>query len=177
MLVDEINRGNISRILGELLFVLEYRDKQVRLAYSKPDEAPFSVPPNVVVLGTMNTTDRSLTQIDYARAMAFMALDKDEKELLGVARLAADPNYDAGEYAIIVRSDIKGSGIGWLLMRQLIRYAEREGLQELTGDVLEHNTRMLDMCRALGFEITTDPEDVSIRKVRLKLPSQLRDAA
>ncbi|MEZ5876078.1 MAG: GNAT family N-acetyltransferase [Hyphomicrobiales bacterium] len=117
------------------------------------------------------------TQIDYARAMAFMALDKDEKELLGVARLAADPNYDDGEYAIIVRSDIKGSGIGWLLMRQLIRYAEREGLQELTGDVLEHNTRMLDMCRALGFEITTDPEDMSIRKVRLKLPSQLRDAA
>ncbi len=79
------------------------------------------------------------TQIDYARAMAFVALDKDQKELLGVARLAADPDYITGEYAIIVRSDLKGTGIGWALMRHLIRYAEKEGLRELTGDVLASN--------------------------------------
>lgn len=71
VLIDEINRGNISRILGELLLVLEYREKQVRLAYSPPDATPFSVPENVVVLGTMNTTDRSLTQIDYALRRRF----------------------------------------------------------------------------------------------------------
>jgi len=117
------------------------------------------------------------TQIDYARAMAFVALNKDETELYGVARLAADPDYSKGEYAIIVRSDLKGTGIGWLLMRHLIRYAEHEGLQELAGDVLERNTRMLDMCRALGFEISADPEDVSLRKVRLKLPAPIQDAA
>ena len=117
------------------------------------------------------------TQIDYARAMAFVALNKDETELYGVARLAADPDYSKGEYAIIVRSDLKGTGIGWLLMRHLIRYAEREGLQELAGDVLERNTRMLDMCRALGFEISADPEDLSLRKVRLKLPAPIQDAA
>jgi acetyltransferase len=64
------------------------------------------------------------TQIDYARAMAFIALDETEKELLGVARLAADPDYIQGEYAVIVRSDLKGSGIGWALMSQLIAYAE-----------------------------------------------------
>jgi len=62
-------------------------------------------------------------------------------------------------------------------MRHLIHYAEREGLKDLSGDVLEHNTRMLDMCRQLGFEITADPEDVSIRKVRLKLPAPIQDAA
>jgi len=117
------------------------------------------------------------TQIDYARAIAFVALNKDETELYGVARLAADPDYLSGEYAIIVRSDLKGAGIGWILMRHLIHYAEREGLKELSGDVLEHNTRMLDMCRQLGFEITADPEDVSIRKVRLKLPAPIQDAA
>ncbi|HUW73453.1 MAG TPA: GNAT family N-acetyltransferase [Methyloceanibacter sp.] len=117
------------------------------------------------------------TQIDYARAMAFVALNKDETELYGVARLSADPDYLSGEYAIIVRSDLKGTGIGWILMRHLIHYAEREGLKELSGDVLEHNTRMLDMCRQLGFEITADPEDVSIRKVRLKLPAPIQDAA
>jgi acetyltransferase len=117
------------------------------------------------------------TQIDYARAMAFVAVDKDETELYGVARLVADPDYTTGEYAIIVRSDLKGTGLGWTLMRTLIRYAEREGLQALTGEVLEHNTRMLEMCRELGFEISSDPEDLSLRKVRLKLPAVIRDAA
>jgi acetyltransferase len=110
------------------------------------------------------------TQIDYARAMAFVALDKEQKELVGVARLAADPDYIKAEYAIIVRSDLKGTGIGWELMRHLIRYAEKEGLRELVGDVLATNQRMLDMCRALGFVISPDPEDLSIRTVRLKLP-------
>jgi acetyltransferase len=116
------------------------------------------------------------TQIDYARAMAFVALDKEQKELLGVARLAADPDYITGEYAIIVRSDLKGSGIGWALMRHLIAYAEKEGLRQLVGDVLAGNQRMLDMCTALGFEVSADPEDPSVRKVRLKLPAGLKDA-
>ena len=106
--------------------------------------------------------------------MAFVALDKEQKELLGVARLAADPDYVKGEYAVIVRSDLKGTGIGWALMRHLIRYAEKEGLRELTGDVLAGNRRMLEMCRALGFEIAVDAEDASIRKVRLKLPTGLQ---
>jgi acetyltransferase len=117
------------------------------------------------------------TQIDYARSMAFIALDKNQKELLGVARLAADPDYVKGEYAIMVRSDFKGTGIGWALMRHLIAYAEKEGLGELLGDVLANNERMLDMCRALGFEIAADPDDSSIRKVRLKLPANLNEAA
>jgi acetyltransferase len=113
------------------------------------------------------------TQIDYARAMAFVALDKEQKELLGVARLAADPDYVTGEYAIIVRSDLKGAGIGWTLMRHLIAYAQKEGLRELVGDVLAANQRMLEMCRALGFKIETDAADASLRKVRLKLPARL----
>jgi acetyltransferase len=117
------------------------------------------------------------TQIDYARAMAFVALDKAQKELLGISRLAADPDYTHGEYAIIVRSDLKGSGIGWALMQHLIRYAEKEGLRELVGDVLAGNERMLEMCRALGFETAADAEDASIRKVRLKLPAGLAEAA
>jgi acetyltransferase len=117
------------------------------------------------------------TQIDYARAMAFVALDKEQKELLGIARLAADPDYVTGEYAIIVRSDLKGSGIGWVLMSHLIAYSEKEGLRQLVGDVLASNSRMLDMCRALGFKISADPEDLSIRKVKLQLPARLQAAS
>src|SRR6185295_5275916 len=100
------------------------------------------------------------TQIDYARAMAFIALNKEQTELLGVARLAADPDYVRGEYAILVRSDLKGTGIGWALMCHLIRYAETEGLRELVGGVLASNQPMLEMCRGLGFHISHDPEDL-----------------
>jgi 5-methylcytosine-specific restriction protein B len=63
VIIDEINRGNISRIFGELLMLLEYRDLEVELPYQK-DGSLFSIPPNVFLIGTMNTTDRSLAQID-----------------------------------------------------------------------------------------------------------------
>ena len=116
------------------------------------------------------------TQIDYARAMAFVALNKEQNELLGVTHLVADPDYVKGEYAIMVRSDLKGTGIGWILMRHLITYAENEGLRELNGDVLQGNQRILEMCRTLGFAISPDPGDLSILKVRLTLPSRLRAA-
>ena len=110
------------------------------------------------------------TQIDYARSMAFVAISEDQSELLGVARLAADPDYISAEYAVIVRSDLKGRGLGWTLMHHLIRYAESEGLRDLHGYVLAANERMLKMCRELGFDIAADPEDLSVRKVQLRLP-------
>jgi acetyltransferase len=115
-------------------------------------------------------TNARFTQIDYARAMAFIAMSEDQSELLGVARLAADPDYISADYAVIVRSDLKGRGLGWALMHHLIRYAESEGLRDLHGDVLAANERMLKMCRDLGFDIAADPEDLTLRKVRLKLP-------
>lgn len=71
ILIDEINRGNISRIFGELLFLLEYRDEEVSLPYSRPGDPMFSIPERVYLLGTMNTTDRSLAQIDYALRRRF----------------------------------------------------------------------------------------------------------
>ena len=71
--------------------------------------------------------------------MAFVAFREDQSELLGVARLAADPDYVSAEYAVIVRSDLKGAGLGWALMHHLIRYAESEGLRDLHGDVLAAN--------------------------------------
>jgi acetyltransferase len=93
-----------------------------------------------------------------------------------VARLAADPDYLSAEYAVIVRSDLKGQGLGWALMHHLIRYAESEGLRDLHGDELAANKRMLKMCRELGFEIEADPEDLGLRNVRLKLPLETRMA-
>ena len=109
-----------------------------------------------------------LTQIDYAREMAFVALSV-AGEMMGVVRLHADPDYQRAEYAVMVRSDLKGHGLGWQLMRHLIDYARAEGLVELHGSVLTENTTMLAMCRELGFRIVADPDDATLRYVELKL--------
>ena len=88
---------------------------------------------------------------------------------LGVVRLVADPDYTRAEYAVLVRSDLKGRGLGWLLMQHLIAYAKAEKLEQLHGSVLTGNTMMLQMCRDLGFSIEREPDDSSIRHVVLQL--------
>ncbi|MCC6780878.1 MAG: bifunctional acetate--CoA ligase family protein/GNAT family N-acetyltransferase, partial [Hyphomicrobiales bacterium] len=110
-----------------------------------------------------------LTQIDYARAMAFVALDATSGQLLGVVRLHADANYESGEYAVLVRSDLKGRGLGWLLMGMIIEYARSEGLARIEGQVLNENTTMLEMCRELGFVVGTDMHDRDTSHVQLAL--------
>jgi acetyltransferase len=110
-----------------------------------------------------------LTQIDYARAMAFMAIEEASGELLGVVRLHANANYDAGEYAVLVRSDLKTHGLGWLLMQSIIEYARSEGIGAIEGQVLRENASMLAMCRELGFQIEADPDDSGICIVKLRL--------
>lgn len=110
-----------------------------------------------------------LTDLDYARAMAFVAIDETTNETLGVVRLHAEASHESGEYAILLRSDLKGRGLGWCLMRQIIEYAKSEGLKRIYGQILQENTVMLKMCRELGFEIKTDPEDRGLRDVTLVL--------
>jgi acetyltransferase len=110
-----------------------------------------------------------LTQIDYAREMAFVALAMADGGLLGVVRMIADPDYTKSEFAVLVRSDLKGCGLGWQLMSHLIAYARAEKLQQLHGSVLADNTAMLQMCRELGFIVEPQPGDAGVRTVRLQL--------
>jgi acetyltransferase len=110
-----------------------------------------------------------LTQIDYAREMAFVALDAATGELLGVARIAADPDYTRAEYAILVRSDLQGKGLGWALMEHLLAYARSEGLAKVEGTVLAENTDMLAMVRDLGFCVAPDPGEPGLRTVEISL--------
>jgi acetyltransferase len=109
------------------------------------------------------------TQIDYARAMAFLAIDEASGEMLGVVRLHADAAYERGEYAVLVRSDLKSRGLGWLLMQMIVDYARAEGIRVIEGQVLRENTTMLNMCRELGFEIASDPEEADVQVVKLRL--------
>lgn len=68
LLIDELNRANVAKVLGELLFLLEYRDEEIRLQYS---EAPFALPPNLKIIATMNTADRSIALVDTALRRRF----------------------------------------------------------------------------------------------------------
>ena len=110
-----------------------------------------------------------LTQLDYARAMAFVAFDEPTNEMVGVVRIHSDSIYETGEYAILLRSDLKGRGLGWALMQLIIEYAKSEGLKAISGDVLQENTVMLEMCRSLGFEVKADPVEHDICDVKLTL--------
>jgi RimJ/RimL family protein N-acetyltransferase len=110
-----------------------------------------------------------LTHLDYARAMAFIAIDEVSRDPLGVVRLHTDPAREAGEYAVLLRSDLKGRGLGWALMQLIIEYGKYAGLSRIYGQILKENSIMLRMCRELGFTVTTDAEDRGVCDVSLVL--------
>jgi acetyltransferase len=112
-----------------------------------------------------------LTQIDYDREMAFIAVERagtGEQETLGVVRAIADPEGVTAEFAILVRSDLKGAGLGEVLMQKLIRYCRERGIAELVGEALTQNPRMLKLARALGFDVSLSP-DTGTARMRLLL--------
>jgi len=108
-----------------------------------------------------------LTQLDYARSIALVAIDPDDGKMLGAVRLLADANYERGEYGILVRSDLKGYGIGWKLMQIMIEWAHSIGLRTIEGQVLRENATMLTMCQQLGFRVALDAEDPTVMSVSL----------
>jgi acetyltransferase len=107
--------------------------------------------------------------------MAFIAIDPGSGNMAGVVRLHADANYETGEFAILVRSDLKGRGLGWLLMQQIIDYARSEGLKAIEGQILRENSTMLTMCRELGFAVEPDQNDPDICIAKLDLASSHRE--
>ena len=100
-----------------------------------------------------------LSQINYSREMAFVAIappgSADAGDILGVARMIADPNNERAEFAVMVRSEWHGRALGFKLMQTLITCADRRGIGTLYGDVLRENTTMLQMARELGFKVET----------------------
>jgi len=110
-----------------------------------------------------------LTQLDYARAMAFIAIEETTGKMLGVVRLHTEADFSSAEYAILIRTDLKGQGLGWMLMNMIIEYGRVEGVREIHGQVLNHNKMMLEMCRNLGFSIGPDPQNADLSLVVLPL--------
>jgi acetyltransferase len=105
--------------------------------------------------------------LDYRREMALLA--QHDGMTLGVARYSADPDRLSAEFAVAVRSDWHGRGVGYLLMARLIEVAQQSGIGELVGLVPHENQSMLVMCRELGLSIAPVPNDVTVLQVRKSL--------
>ena len=92
-----------------------------------------------------------ISHLDYGHDMAFIAIDEGTGRMLGLVRLKDELDEKTAEFAILVRSHLKGHGIGWLLMQRVIDYAKEKHLRRVYGDVLVENATMLQMCGELGF--------------------------
>jgi acetyltransferase len=109
-----------------------------------------------------------LSQIDYDREMAYVAIEPSG-EVCGVVRIIADPDNEEAEYAIMVRSDMKGRGLGYRLMTEILDHARKRGLKRVFGDVMRENLPMLHMAEDLGFKMRPGSEDPSIMRVAIEL--------
>ncbi|NBC32732.1 MAG: GNAT family N-acetyltransferase [Alphaproteobacteria bacterium] len=114
-----------------------------------------------------------LSQIDYHREMALVAVGRADKgdgeAVYGVVRITADPDNEKAEYGVLVRSDMKGHGLGYGLMQEIIDYARSRGIGQIYGEVLRENRAMLKMCRELGFHHRFDRDDPRVVHVTIDL--------
>ncbi|HQQ54263.1 MAG TPA: GNAT family N-acetyltransferase, partial [Ottowia sp.] len=137
---------------------LDAEDVRMRLFYSRR---------------TMERSELArLVQIDYTREMAFIATlpaPEGGEQTLGVARALADPDNLGAEFGIILRPELKGSGLGRLLMDKLIRYQRGAGTQRLIASALVENWRMRELARALGFAEAPTPGEPDTLRLTLEL--------
>ncbi|PKE28448.1 protein acetyltransferase [Rahnella sp. AA] len=103
----------------------------------------------------------NMTQIDYDREMAFVAVrtENEESEIIGVTRTVSDPDNIDAEFSVLVRSDLKGLGLGRRLLNKMIDYAAEHGLQRLTGITMPNNRGMVALAKKLGFDVDIQIQD------------------
>jgi acetyltransferase len=111
---------------------------------------------------------KRLTQIDYDREMAFVAFDAQNRGA-GIVRLSCDPDFERAEFAIIIRGDLKGRGLGRILMEHIIVYARTRGVAEVFGDVLNENAAMRGLAARLGFQEAFAAGEQGVIEVVLRL--------
>jgi acetyltransferase len=169
-----IDRLAIRPYPAELEEWVDWQGERILIRPVKPEDAPQhvaffnSLDPEDVryrIFTRMRELQHSqlarLTQIDYDREMAFIATrvhENGESETLGVARAIADPDNNKAEFAIIVRSDLKGKGLGRILFRKLIDYCRSHGMQQIIGETLNYNKALIRLVREFGFEVKPSPD-------------------
>jgi acetyltransferase len=113
-----------------------------------------------------------LTQIDYEREMALVLVSSGppgQAQIFAVVRISADPDNENAEFAIAVRDELAGQGIGTRLMEKIIAYSRSRGIRRVIGLVLTENTAMIDICRRLGFRTEHESERPDAVRVTLDL--------
>jgi acetyltransferase len=110
-----------------------------------------------------------LTQVDYDREMAFIAVREATGETVGVARLVSEADGGSAEFAVIVQPDVKHRGVATHLMQRLTAWGRGRGLHEIVGQVLAENVPMLAFVRHLGFTLRRLPEEPDVIEARLGL--------
>ena len=112
-----------------------------------------------------------LTQIDYYNEMALIAVKPNgqAEEQVGVARYSTNLDQRSCEFALVVGDAWQGHGIGYQLMQKLMEIARDRGLENMDGQVLSNNTRMLTLMKSLNFSIERDPEDSAVKRVVIGL--------
>jgi acetyltransferase len=113
-----------------------------------------------------------MTQIDYDREMAFIAVEQrpgGPDRTVGAARLIREPGSDTGEFAVVTLPDWKGQGLGRYLMEQLLDWGRAQGLSTVTGQVLANNQPMIGFVKALGFTLRRSPDDDEVMEARIAL--------
>ena len=176
---DRYDHMAIHPYPSHLITKLSMPEGEITVRPIKPEDAELEIEfvrklsPETKYLRFMNTMRElppamvaRLTQIDYDREMAFVATMPDEKgdEVeIGVCRYAVNPDGETCEFAIVVAEDWQHRGLARRLMGVLIETARNRGLQAMTGIFLSNNDRMLKFVSSLGFVLTNDPEDNTIK--------------
>ncbi len=95
----------------------------------------------------------NLTQIDYDREMAFVAVDLSyaNPHIIGVSRVLVTPDNSDAEFAILIRSDLKGKGLGRVLMNKIIDYCKSKNTRQISGMTMPTNRGMLTLAQKIGF--------------------------
>ncbi|WP_367989780.1 GNAT family N-acetyltransferase [Vibrio sp. NTOU-M3] len=103
----------------------------------------------------------NLTQIDYDREMAFVAVSNQDGHpaIIGVARALINPENTDAEFAILIRSDLKGNGLGRVLMEKIIDYCRSKGTVQMSGMTMPNNRGMLTLAQKMGFQLDIQFED------------------
>ncbi len=172
LVIDEINRGNLAKVFGELYYLLEYRDREMRLQYS---EEPFSLPKNLYIIGTMNTADRSIALVDLAlrRRFYFVEFHPDRPPIRGLLRrYLKDKSPDMEWVADLVDrandelKDDRHAAIG-------PSYFLRENLDEEDVErAWEHSILPYIEERLFGYD-TTRVQDFTLEKLLEGLPAAI----
>ena len=189
LIIDEINRGNLAKVFGELYFLLEYRDEKIKLQYQEDDDEPFALPANLYIIGTMNTADRSIALVDLAlrRRFYFVSfyphelpiknllrcwLRKHAKDMMWVADAVDKANKNLKERHIAIgpsyfmNRNLDEEGVRRIWKHSVLPYieehlfGERERLDEFTLDALRQATgNNRDHGEQDGTPDSPDPND------------------